>query len=135
MSNIRWIQRFENLQKSINNLLEAKKCIEQDGPRKIYTMALIQAFEIAFELSWKTMKNYLEYNGIVVDTPRSAIKESFANHIITNGQSWIDMMEARNTTSHTYNEEYANELVNDILNIYIPQIELLKTFFEGKTND
>ena len=135
MSNTRWIQRFENLQKAMNNLLEAQKCIEQDGPSKIYKMALIQAFEIAFELSWKTMKNYLEYNGIIVDTPRSAIKESFANHIITNGQSWIDMMEARNTTSHTYNEEYANELVNDILNIYIPQIELLKTFFEGKTND
>ena len=97
-------------------------------------MALIQAYEIVFELSWKTLKDYLEYNGITTDTPRETIKEAFAKNIISDGQVWIEMMEARNKTSHTYKEEFATELCNDILNTYIPKINILTEFLKGKIN-
>ena len=134
MQEIRWVQRFQNYQKAILNIEEIKQCIDENGLNKIYTMALIQAFEISFELAWKTVKDYLQFNGIKVDTPREVIKEAFANNILKNGQLWIEMMEARNKTSHTYKEEFANELANDILNTYIPQLEILSEFFEEKSN-
>lgn len=121
----RWIERFENYKKSILNLKETENCIIQNGLNKIYTMALVQAFEICFELAWKTMKDYLEYSGIKTDTPRNTIKEAFSVNLITEGQNWIEMMEARNKTSHTYKEEFAKQLADDILNNYSV---LLKTF-------
>ncbi len=130
----RWVQRFENLEKSVQNLEDTRDCIKREGINKIYTMALIQAYEIAFELSWKTLKDYLEYNGITTDTPRETIKEAFAKNIISDGQVWIEMMEARNKTSHTYKEEFATELCNDILNTYIPKINILTEFLKGKIN-
>ncbi len=135
MQKNRWIQRFENLEKAIQNFDDTIKCIKQDSLNKIYTMALIQAFEIVFELAWKTMKDYLEFNGIITDTPRETIKEAFSKNIITEGQIWIEMMEARNKTSHTYREEYAKSLCDDILNIYSIQINNLKEFFKGKINE
>lgn len=130
----RWVQRFENLEKSVQNLEDIRDCIKREGINKIYTMALIQAYEIVFELSWKTLKDYLEYNGITTDTPRETIKEAFAKNIISDGQVWIEMMEARNKTSHTYKEEFATELCNDILNTYIPKINILTEFLKGKIN-
>ena len=134
MQNKRWLQRFENFEKASINLNETIECIKQNGINKIYTMALIQAYEIVFELAWKTMKDYLEFNGIITDTPRETIKEAFSKNIISDGQIWIEMMEARNKTSHTYTEEYAKSLCDDILNIYSKQIINLLEFFKGKIN-
>ena len=134
MQNIRWVQRFKNFEKASINLNETIECIKHNGINKIYTMALIQAYEIVFELAWKTMKDYLEFNGIITDTPRETIKEAFSKNIISDGHIWIEMMEARNKTSHTYKEEYAKSLCDDILNIYSNQIINLLEFFKGKIN-
>ncbi len=134
MQNLRWIERFENYQKAKENLTAAQEFVKENGITNIAIMALVQAFEITFELAWKTLKDYLEYNGIKVTTPRETIKESFQNNIIQDGQIWIDMMESRNKTSHTYNVDFANQLANDILEKYIPQFEILHTFFKGKIN-
>lgn len=134
MQNLRWVERFENFEKAKKNLSIAKDYIAQNGITDIAIMALVQAFEITFELAWKTQKDYLEYNGIKVNTPRETIKEAFQSNIIEDGQIWIDMMESRNKTSHTYNVEFANQLAHEILEKYIPQFENLYTFFKGKIN-
>ena len=44
------------------------------------------------------------------------------------------MMETRNKASHTYREEYAKRLCDDILNVYSKQITDLLEFFKGKIN-
>ena len=125
MQETRWIQRFENYKTALDNLDETVECINRDGISKIYTMALVQAFEIAFELAWKTIKDYLEYSGIKTDTPSEAIKSAFSNNLIEDGKIWILMMEARNKTSHTYNQSFAKELANEILNEYTKQLHNL----------
>lgn len=135
MANIRWKQRFENLKKANINLVETSDCIKANGINKIYIMALIQAFEISFELGWKTIKDYLEYNGIHADTPRASIKEAYSANIINDGQSWIEMMETRNKTSHTYKEDFANQTALEILNNYIPLLLELEKFLEPKYNE
>ncbi len=128
----RWQQRLQNYKKSIINLEETIQYINQNGINKIYTMALIQAFEICFELAWKTMKDYLEYNGIKTETPREAIKSAFSSNLINDGQNWIEMMEARNKTSHTYKETFANELANDILKTYSVLLKSFETTMDNK---
>ena len=127
MQETRWIQRFENYQTALDNLDETVECINREGITKIYTMALVQAFEIAFELAWKTIKDYLEYSGIKTDTPREAIKSAFSNNLIEDGKTWILMMETQNKTSHTYNQSFAKELANEILNDYTKELHKLAT--------
>ncbi len=128
----RWVQRFGNYKQALANFDETVACIKKEGLSKIYTMALIQAFEIVFELAWKTMKDYLEFSGIIANTPRETIKEAFSANIIADGQMWINMMEARNKTSHTYKEEFAKELCQDILNDYAQKFVDLEFCLEGK---
>ena len=98
-------------------------------------MALIQAFEIVFELAWKTMKDYLEFSGIIANTPRETIKEAFSANIIANGQMWINMMEARNKTSYEYNEEFFQQVSQDVLNNYSKQFANLSIYLESKIDN
>lgn len=132
MQKIRWKDRFQNYQLAIENINEAYECIQENGLNKIYIMALVQAFEMVFELAWKTIKDYLEYEGIKVDTPRETLKTAFLRNIITDGQTWIDMLETRNKTSHTYNEEFAKYIANAIINEYMPLFKSLELTFAGK---
>ena len=97
-------------------------------------MAIVQAYEMCFELAWKTMKDYLEYNGTEAENPRSVIKEAFAQKIISDGQLWIEMMETRNKTSHTYKEEFAKQTAESILDNYIPLFDKLQNTLEQKIN-
>ena len=130
-----WVQRFENYKQALSNLSETIDCIQKEGNSKIYTMALVQAFEMTFELGWKTLKDYLEYSGIMVNTPRDSIKEAFKMNFINDGQGWIEMMEARNKTVHTYKEEFAKGLCNDILTNYFNMFNELSIFLEGQINE
>ena len=135
MNNTRWKQRFDNFKQANKNLHETADCINSENLNKIYTMAIIQAYEMCFELAWKTMKDYLEYYGTSVENPRSTIKEAFAQQIISDGQSWIEMMEARNKTSHTYKESFAKQIAENILNNYMPLLDNLEQILELKINE
>ena len=119
MQDIRWKQRFDNLQSAYQRLQHAIEVNEQTPDNDLIQMALIKTFEMTFELSWKTMKDYLNYNGIDVKLPREVIKQAFANDIIIDGQLWMDMLEDRNLMAHTYDEARAIKAVNHICQHYI----------------
>ncbi|WP_417359731.1 nucleotidyltransferase substrate binding protein [Galbibacter sp.] len=140
---IRWEQRFSNYAKAFNKFEEAVNYIKQnylDGhtPEEsqhlgdilndILKLGLIQSFEYTHELAWNVMKDYAAYQGNVAITgSRDAIREAFSNGLISNGKIWMDMIISRNKTSHTYNEETADEIFRVILEDYHPA---LKTFLE-----
>ena len=111
---------------------EAKEALAQDLDNNLIQMALIQTFEFTYELGWKVIKDFLKYNGIDVKLPREVIKEGFAAAIITDGQAWIEMMDDRNATSHTYNEEFAAQIIKNILNNYSNAFAELEVFLSSK---
>ena len=93
--------------------------------------ATIQRFEFTYELSWKLMKAYLEYNGnLEATSPRKAIKESFKEGLIEDGAQWLDMLQDSNRTSHTYDENCAIEIFNNIKEVYIEIFQKLIDSFE-----
>lgn len=102
---IRWKQRFQNFEKALIRLSNA---VNQKELSDLEKAGVIQTYEFTFELSWKTIKDYLEEMEVEVKFPRDAIKEAFKYQIIDNGDLWIDMLQKRNLMSHTYNEETAN---------------------------
>lgn len=125
---IRWQQRFENWQSSYSLLQQAVQACTDSPNSDLIQMALIKGFEMTFELSWKTMKDYLKYNGIDVKLPREIIKQAFANDIITDGQLWIDMLEDRNLMTHVYNEAHAIKAVQHICQHYMTGLEQLRQY-------
>lgn len=101
----RWKQRFENYQKAFGQL---KSAIEDNGvnPIDIIKEGVFQRFEFTHELAWKVMKDYLEFEGIQnITGSRSATREAFNLGLIQKGQVWMDMIESRNKTVHTYNQD------------------------------
>lgn len=121
---IRWQQRFQNFEKAFL-LLERSVTIEPLS--EIERAGLIQFFEMAFELSWKTMKDYLEAQGFLVKTPRETIKQAFQIELIGDGQTWLQALEDRNLTTHTYDEETAMQIESLIKERYFP---IMKDFYD-----
>ncbi len=133
MTDIRWKQRFDNFDRAFVLLREVNdrgvgtlSQLEKEGA--------IQRFEFAFELAWKTIKDYLEQDGIVVKpaTPRNVIKEAFAASLIDDGQVWIDMMLHRNLLSHTYNSKTFDEVLKVVSERYFTAFDQLHEFFISK---
>ena len=120
LKDIRWKQRFENFNKSYI-LLE--KYSKKSNLNELEQAGIIQFFEMTFELGWKVLKDYLEADGYIVKSPRETIKQAFQNDIINDGHIWIDALSVRNLTTHTYDESLAKKIVDDIINIYFPELK------------
>ncbi|HCJ31738.1 MAG TPA: nucleotidyltransferase [Firmicutes bacterium] len=111
---------FENLKIIIEAYEKEKDKIIKDGLRD----SIIQRFEFVTELSWKLMKKYLDENLVLeVYSPRSVIKESYKQDLIENGELWLDILEDRNLISHTYDENTANRIKDNIVNKYVLEFE------------
>lgn len=127
-ADIRWKQRFSNFKKATIQLTEF---IDKGDLNKFEVQGLIQCFEYTFELAWKTMKDYLEFEGYEVKSPRSTIQTAFQTQLITDGHVWIDALEKRNLMAHTYDEAVAKQAEELIKTHYYPIIkELLKRLEE-----
>ena len=121
MSNedIRWQQRFDNFQNALEELTEAVDLYRERPLSKLEKQGLVKAFEFTHELAWNVMKDYFEYQGkISIMGTRDATREAFNRGMITDGENWMEMIKSRNKSSHTYNQETANELVEDTVNIF-----------------
>ena len=121
------MKRFEERKQDLINATNRLKEALNEEENEIMIDAVLHRYEFTFELAWKTLKDYLEYLGITVNTgsPREVIKESFAHELISDGEIWIKMMLARNSLSHLYDEETSRQVYNEIKNKYIYQIEKL----------
>jgi len=129
---IRWEQRFGNLSKSCVLLSEIHG-YDLESTLPIIREGFIQRFEIAFDLSWKTLKDYLVYLGHNVQpSPRPVIKEAFSANLVKDGQVFIDMLDARNLMSHTYDEETFNKIFLQIKQEFEPALCTLCEFLRGK---
>lgn len=96
--------------------------------------SIIKKFEYTFELSWKTIKAYLEEEGYEeMSSPRKVLKQAFESNIISDEEVWSNMLEARNSTAHMYDEEKAIYYEDVIKNKYVKKLdELIKKLNEVK---
>ena len=125
----RFEERKEDFLKALDRLEEATK----EKETQIVIDGVLHRFEFTFELAWKTLKDYLEYMGIVEKTgsPREVIKSAYAQGIIQEGEQWINMMLARNSLSHLYDEDASREIYDDIKSTYLKLLEQLKEKFNN----
>ena len=107
MNDIRWRQRFQNFEKAFQQLSKAANI---KTPSETERAGLIQIFEITFELAWKTLKDYLEKEGFQVQSPRETIKQAYQAGFIQDADIWLEALESRNLTTHTYDEAVAEKI-------------------------
>lgn len=118
-NDIRWHQRLQNFQKALSQLNEAAVIYRQRELSRIEKQGLIKAFEFTYELAWNVIKDYFYNQGNNnITGARDAIREAFRQGLIIDGETWMEMIISRNLTSHTYNEDTANEIASKIVNSY-----------------
>ena len=128
---VRWLERFEKFKKALGQLKSAKELYEQRELMELEKQGLIQAFEYTFELSWNLIRDYFIYQGITeIRGSRDAFRLAFKYGIVEDGELWMEMIQALNLTSHTYDEKIAEELLGEIIRRYYPAFERLRIKFE-----
>lgn len=132
MTENKLLEKLKDFSKALNKL---EKVLEKD-PKidDAYLDATIQRFEFVYELGWKLMKSYLEYDGVAVGSPRETFREAFRIGVVDDATKWIKMMENRNRTSHTYDEETAWEIYGKIKMEYTGMFEALLLVMSEKTS-
>ena len=130
----RWLQRKEDLIKATARLQEA---LNVENVTDVVIDGALHRFEFTFELAWKTMKDYLEYVGLIQKTgsPREVLQNAYQNDLIDNGEDWIEMMLSRNTLSHLYDEDESREIYEKIKNKYADMIEELINGLNSKESE
>ncbi|GJM65003.1 nucleotidyltransferase substrate binding protein [Persicobacter diffluens] len=139
---IRWKQRFSNFQKALSKLREAIQYLEQkpdfdnDFESEIIKEGIIQRFEYTHELAWNVMKDYAIYQGnTTVGGSRDAIRQAFKLNLITDGKLWMETINSRNQSSHTYNESTAEAIFSQVVATYFPLFEAFESMMEAKKSE
>ena len=115
--------KWEDYHRALGRLHTA---LEKDADTDdMYLDATIQRFEFCFELAWKLMKAILEYEGVEANSPRSSIREGWKQGLISDAEAWLDMMEKRNLSSHTYDENVARDIYHEVRERYADLLEVL----------
>ena len=116
VNDIRWEQRFANYQKALSRL---RQFVDKGNLSELEEQGLVKAFEYTFELAWNTLKDFLEYRGQSdIYGSRDAIRKAFELGLVEDGETWMEMLKSRNATSHTYNEEVAEQICNAVIQTY-----------------
>ena len=78
-------------------------------------MALIQSFQIIIGLSWNTLKDYIESQGLICEGfSKTIIRMAFKINLIDSPEDWMTSIDIRNKTSHTYREDILEEVTSFI---------------------
>jgi nucleotidyltransferase substrate binding protein (TIGR01987 family) len=125
-NDIRWKQRFENFSKAVNLLEEVQK-LDVGKTSQLEKEGIIQRFQFTLELGWKTLKDRMESDGLLLAqiSPKMVVKEAFKAKYIDQIEIWLDMINDRNLLSHTYDFTVMEEVIPDIQKRYSPALSAL----------
>lgn len=128
----RWEQRLDSYRKALSRLAEIVAAGKRRTLNDFERDGLVQRFEFTHELSWKLMKAYAEYQGYdSIGGSRDATRKAYEMCLISDGQTWMDMIKSRNETLHNYDGDVAEEVADKIINLFYP---LLAEFYHKMTN-
>ncbi len=112
-------------EKAINTLREALEFAElskkNETQFKIVRDACIQRFEYCIELAWKLALKKL---GSQTKFPKPAVREMARADLIDSAEDWLAFIEARNNSSHSYDDGVAQKVFVQI-QLFFPQANTL----------
>ncbi len=98
---------LRDFEKAIQQLEQA---LAEPADRDVVKAGCIQYFEFCFELAWKTIKSFAEYEGLPeCNSPRAALRAAFKLGWLPEAE-WLEMLSDRNRMSHTYDQKTALQI-------------------------
>jgi nucleotidyltransferase substrate binding protein (TIGR01987 family) len=128
MNNKKVLDSLQKLESALKRLDEA---LAEDSGNPLAIDGTTQRFEFVFELMWKTLKRALEAEGMICQTARETLKTAFQIGWISPEELWLQMLDDRTMTSHTYDQPTANQIYANIQN-YHPEIQKLAQFLRAR---
>jgi nucleotidyltransferase substrate binding protein (TIGR01987 family) len=127
----RWKQRFNNYKKALSKLSQIAESKNVQDLNEIERDSLIKRFEMTFELANNVLKDFLQLQGETeLFGSRDTFRNAFQRGIIKDGELWMEMIESRIISVHTYDEEKAKELSKTIYENYIGLFKNLEITLE-----
>jgi len=108
---------LQNLKRAVKKLEEVLALEKTEITRD----SAIKRFEICFDLSWKSIKNYAKEQGVECYSPRECFKVAFQLKLISEEDGWLKLIEDRNLSFHLYSEEKSDQIyssLNHHLNLF-----------------
>ena len=123
----RWQYRFDNYSRAFSLLREAVELQQKRPLSDLEKEGVIQRFKYTWELAWKTIKDYLENEGVVLEkiTPKAVIVAALEARIIIRKEDWMRALDDRNRMSHVYSRIVFAEIVNNIEQGYLSLFDQL----------
>lgn len=118
-------EKTAQLQNAIARLKEAIAEYEQTHSLAVRD-GTIQRFEFCAELAWKATQDYLEEQGYLdVHSPKAVMRKAYLEGLITDEQGWLSLLDARNKTSHLYDDIVVDQIYQQIQGTYLPLLDAL----------
>lgn len=112
-----WKESYETFKKAHSKL---KEFVETDDNSEKDRSAIINAFQYTFELWWKTLQKYMQQQELLEEFgPAATIRTAFHYQFIDDGDAYMTMLKDRNLITHTYKEDVAKDIYENIKNKYI----------------
>lgn len=123
----RWLERLSTFKNAIARMAEVIAITKQRALNPFERDSLIKRFEFSYEMAWKLMMSYEKENGITgLVGSKDVVRQAYSMSLIDNGEAWLEMIDARNKTSHIYDEEMAVDVIDEIINTYHPLFQELE---------
>lgn len=122
------------LQRFARALERLERALAQPAAAELSVDGTIQRFEFTFELCWKTLQAALRHEGFDVKSPRATLQKAFTEEWIDDEGLWLQMLEDRNDTSHTYDEALAQTIYHRIHG-YMPELTRIHSLLQEKLSN
>lgn len=127
----RFNQRFSHFKKAYKNLNEVAQMQNREFS-DLEKEGIMQRFEVLIELSWKVTKDFLEQEGYMPKSPKETIRQAFSYGLIKDCEKWLEALDRRNVTSHTYDSDGLKDNVEYILKEFFFLVKNLYDNLEKK---
>lgn len=119
------MRKYDNF---ASNLEVLRRASSEDLGNEFVLGGVASKFSIQLELSWKLLKELLEFEGIapaVSGSPREILRAAFSVYDFLDEDLWLEMLRARNDLAHIYEGAAMRSVVERIIEAYVPQFEVL----------
>lgn len=113
------LEKRDKLQMALARLKESLAAYDET-PNSVVRDGVIQRFEFCTELAWKSAREYLLDQGYTeINSPKSVMRQAYADGLISDQDGWLKLLEDRNLTSHIYSDTTADEIFHRICAAYL----------------
>lgn len=121
----RWKQRFDNYSRALDNLQAGLALGQWNAFEK---QGVIKAFELCYELAWKTLQDLLLERELIDDAggPRAVLRAAVEAGWLADQDLWSRIHEGRNRAAHVYDSAKSDLLFTEIAGQFFPALRLLR---------